>query len=79
MTLFCSCTAPIEGSSLCHVQGYVHGIILIAVASKSWFIFILVLFRLVMKQNKHSFLAFFGEKTTDTIELNTTILVYQTH
>jgi hypothetical protein len=42
MTIFCSCTAPIEGSSLYHVQGYVHGIILIAVASKSWLIFLVI-------------------------------------
>ncbi len=39
MPLFCSCTALQQGSSLCYVQGYVHGIILIAVASKSWLIF----------------------------------------
>ncbi len=39
MPLFCSCTVLFQGSSLYHVQGYVHGIILIAVASKSWLIF----------------------------------------
>jgi hypothetical protein len=43
MTFFCSCTDLILTSSLYHVQGYVHGIILIAVASKSWLIFFLVI------------------------------------